>query len=217
MKTIIISGGAIEDGFALGYLEKIKPDCMVAADRGLDFCYRNRIQPDCIVGDFDSIAPEVIGYYRANKEIPIYTFNPVKDTTDTDIALNQALKLGATEVYFLGATGSRLDHVLSNIYNLYLLWQKGITGWIADPGNLITMPVEREIVLRKKEQFGKYVSYFPFRGEVRGLTLEGFQYPLQEYTLVQGDGGLSVSNEILEEEARIRWREGILILMQSRD
>ena len=118
MKTIIISGGAIEDGFALGFLEKIKPDCMVAADRGLEFCYRNRIQPDCIVGDFDSIAPEVIGYYRANKEIPIYTFNPVKDTTDTDIALNQALKLGATEVYFLGATGSRLDHVLSNIYNL---------------------------------------------------------------------------------------------------
>ena len=57
MKTIIISGGAIEDGFALGFLEKIKPDCMVAADRGLDFCYRNRIQPDCIVGDFDSIAP----------------------------------------------------------------------------------------------------------------------------------------------------------------
>lgn len=214
---MIISGGALDDGFALGFLKKAHIEFVIAADRGLEFCYRNGIRPDCIVGDFDSIDPEVIAYYRTKKEIPIHTFNPVKDSTDTDIALHYAIQQGASEVYFLGATGSRLDHVLSNIYNLYLLWEKGISGWIVDRNNLITMPLEKKVVLQKEEQFGTYVSYFPFRGEVKGLTLEGFQYPLKDYTLVQGDGGLSVSNEIVEEQARISWREGILLLVQSRD
>ena len=217
MKAVIISGGTIVDGFALGFLKKIKPSCIVAADHGLEFCHRNHILPDCIVGDFDSTAPEIIEEYRRRGDIPIYTFNPMKDSTDTDIALNKALELGATELYFMGATGSRLDHVLSNIFNLYMLWQKRIPAWIVDASNLITMPLEKQVTIRRKEQFGKYVSYFPLRGEVKGLTLEGFQYPLKDYTLVQGDGGLSVSNEIVEEEARISCTEGILILVQSRD
>lgn len=217
MKTVIISGGAIQDGFALGFLEKIKADRMIAADSGLEFCFRNGITPDCIVGDFDSVCPEVIGYYREKGEVPIHAFRPEKDCTDTDIAVREALEQGAEEIFFLGATGSRLDHVLSNIFNLGLLRERGVQGWIADSANLITMPVGREFTIRREEQFGKYVSFFPFRGEVRGLTLEGFRYPLKEHTLVQGNGGLTVSNELAEPEARVRFREGALIVVQSRD
>lgn len=217
MKAVIISGGAIEDGFALGFFAKIKADYTVAADRGLEFCFRSGLRPDCIVGDFDSVRPEVIGHYRAQGGIPIHKYNPEKDATDTAIAVRKALEAGAEEIWFLGSTGSRLDHVLSNIFNLGLLRERGVQGWIADSANLITMPVGRKITIRKEEQFGKYVSFFPFRSEVRGLTLEGFKYPLKDYTLVQGDGGLSVSNEIAEAEARVSWREGTLLLVQSRD
>ena len=38
-------------------------------------------------------------------------------------------------------------------------------------------------VLKKSEQFGKYVSFFPFGGNVTDLTLEGFKYPLSNYCL----------------------------------
>ena len=217
MKTVIISGGTIQDGFALDFLKKTGAECILAADRGLEFCYRNQIRPDYILGDFDSIDPGIIAYYRNQTQIPIDTFNPVKDSTDTDIATKKSIELGASEILFLGATGTRLDHTLSNIYNLSLLRQQGLQGTIVDAHNLITMPLGRSFVLRKDKQFGKYVSCFPFRKEVKGLTLEGFQYPLQDYTLELGDGGLSVSNEIVEEEARIEWREGILVVMQTRD
>ena len=58
---------------------------------------------------------------------------------------------------------------------------------------------------------------FPLGGKSEALTLEGFRYPLKEYTLTLGDGGLSVSNEILGDPARISYREGRLILVESRD
>ncbi len=217
MKTVIISGGTIQDGFALGFLKETGAEYILAADRGLEFCYRNQIRPDYILGDFDSIDPGIIAYYRNQTRIPIDTFNPVKDSTDTDIATRKAVELGADEIFFLGATGTRLDHTLSNIYNLSLLHQQGIGGTIVDAHNLITMPLGRSLVLSREKQFGKYVSCFPFRQEVKGLTLEGFQYPLRDYTLKLGDGGLSVSNEIVEEQARIQWKEGILVVIQSRD
>ena len=58
-----------------------------------------------------------------------------------------------------------------------------------DACNRITLPAEKEILLKKEEQFGKVISpVFPFGREVRGLTLEGFRYPLKEYTLTLGDG-----------------------------
>lgn len=217
MRAAIFSGGTLDEPFVKSYLKEYKPDCILAADRGLEFCHRNRIRPDIILGDFDSIDPEVIRTYEEGGGIPIRRFNPVKDTTDTAIAMEQAAEMGAGEICFFGATGTRLDHTLSNIYNLYLLTERGIRGQIVDTCNRITLPAEKEILLKKEEQFGKYVSCFPFGREVRGLTLEGFRYPLKEYTLTLGDGGLSVSNEILGDPARISYREGRLILVESRD
>ncbi len=217
MKAAVLSGGTLDETFVPEYLREFRPDRILAADRGLEFCRRHKIRPDLILGDFDSVDPDLIREYETRKDIPIRRYNPVKDTTDTAIALEAALELGATEICFLGAAGTRLDHTLSNIYNLYLLWRKGLRGSLVDAHNRITMPPEKEVRLKKNQQFGKYVSYFPFREQVEGLTLEGFQYPLQNYTLTLGDGGLSVSNEILAEEARITYRTGILVLVESRD
>lgn len=217
MRAAIFSGGTLDAETVRAYLEQYPPDCILAADRGLEFCSRNRIRPDMILGDFDSVPADIIEAYRQRGDIPIRRFNPVKDTTDTAIAMEQAAEMGADEICFFGVTGTRLDHTLSNIFNLSLLRGRGIRGVIVDAHNRITMPEEREIYLKRSEQFGKYISLFPFGGEVRGVTLEGFRYPLQEYTLVPGDGGLAVSNEIAEETARICYREGILILAESRD
>ncbi|MDO4616326.1 MAG: thiamine diphosphokinase [Lachnospiraceae bacterium] len=217
MKTLIISGGSIHDGFALDFINEKQPDFIIAADRGLEFCYRQNIRPDCIVGDFDSIDPEVIRFYREKTDLPIYTFRPEKDMTDTDIAVKKAEEAGADEIFFLGCTGSRLDHVLSCIYNLSLLREKGIRGWIADPNNLITMPLGKFYEITEETQFGTYISLFPFGLQVEGLTLTGMKYPLTDAVLVLGDGGLGVSNERTDQTACIRWKRGTLIVVESRD
>ena len=67
MDTILLCGGHMDDAFVLGCIENIGPDCIIGIDRGLEFCYRNRIGPQYILGDFDSISPEVINWYRSRK------------------------------------------------------------------------------------------------------------------------------------------------------
>lgn len=219
MNAVIFTGGTIDREAVREYFRKEPPDLVVAADRGLEFCFHSGIHPDYIVGDFDSIRPEIIAYYRGQKEIPIDTYRPEKDMTDTDIALEKAVQMGADSIVFFGATGTRLDHTLSNIFNLVLLKERGIRAWILDAHNRICLPPGHELILRREDMYGKYLSLFPVRGEVRGLTIEGFCYPLEDRTLIQGDGGLCVSNQLPPEadEGRIRWESGDLLVMETRD
>ncbi len=70
MDTILLCGGHMDDAFVLGCIENIGPDCIIGIDRGLEFCYRNRIVPQYILGDFDSISPEVINWYRSRNGNP---------------------------------------------------------------------------------------------------------------------------------------------------
>ena len=154
MRTCIISGGMIEPDFAFPYLQKQQFDIILAADRGLEFCYHYQIIPTYILGDFDSLSPEILNYYKENHVAPIREFNPMKDNTDTDIAFQQAIVLGSSEITILGATGGRLDHFLSIVQNLKTAWEKKIPAYIVDSRNLITIPVETSFEIRKEDQFG---------------------------------------------------------------
>ena len=71
-------------------------------------------------------------------------------------------------------------------------------------------------VIRKEEQFGRYVSFLPFGGDVEGVTLEGFAYPLVDFYLPYVNSR-SVSNEIAEEEAQVSFTKGRLLMIESRD
>lgn len=217
MKLCIISGGALQAPFVKRYLKKWRPDCILAADHGLAFCHEQGIRPDYIVGDFDSTAPEIVQAYRKDGTIPIETYRPEKDMTDTDIAIRKAIELGAGQVILFGATGTRLDHTLSNIYNLLSFCEKGISASIADPYNRITMLAGGEFRLPRAEQFGDRISLFPFREEVTGVTMTGVKYPVRDARLVFDNGGMFVSNEITEQEAVISWKSGTLLLMETRD
>ena len=149
--------------------------------------------------------------------IEIREYNPVKDATDTQIAVELALSLGSDHVTILGGTGTRLDHVLGNIQSLYLALEKGVDCEILDEHNRIRL-IQGEYRIKKAEQYGKYVSLIPFTTDVNGVTLEGLKYPVQDqHFTVQGSGGFGVSNEIAADEARISLKQGIFIMIESKD
>ncbi len=216
MKTLIITGGNIECDFALDFLGKLEPDFILGVDKGLQFCYEQKIWPDFIVGDFDSLDPAILEWFKVNKQIPVREYNPVKDATDTMIALEKALEKGSREIWILGGTGTRLDHVLCNIQILKNAYLAGVPAYLVDKHNLICLPVKSGFVLRRNEQYGNYVSFFPLGEEVEGLSLRGFKYPLEKYCLRNFEG-LGVSNEIVEEKAEVSWEKGVLVMIQSRD
>lgn len=227
--VLIVSGGTLEEKFAGEVLEAFcqrreTDDAffLIAVDRGLEFLYRHKrgcacggILPDMIVGDFDSIQPEVIDYYKRQTHIPIREFHPVKDASDTEIAVRYAVELGCEELQILGATGTRLDHVMANIQTLAIPAARGIRAEIVDSHNRIRL-LTGETHLRREDSCGKYFSLFPLGGEVRGLSIAGAKYPLSNHTLLPYDS-LCVSNEIEGEEAVITFGSGMVILMETRD
>ena len=215
MKSLIVTGGTIEEKFAMDYIQKYTWDFVICADAGMRFCHNAGILPDLILGDFDSVDEESYAYSQNKCPERMEQFPTHKDETDTELALLRAIAAGADDVTMIGATGTRLDHVMGNIQMLKLALDKGIICQIVDAHNRIRM-VKKHAELKKADQFGKYVSLLPFTQEVTGITLKGFAYEVEDYTLVSGIAR-GVSNEISEDTAEITCKDGILLVIESRD
>lgn len=216
MNTLIISGGNIEVDFALEILKK-PYDRIIGVDAGLLFCREHHVMPTSAVGDFDTLPPDILMWYKSHTNLAIQEFNPVKDAADTQIAVETAIESGSTDITILGATGTRLDHVLGNIQVLYFALEKGINCEILDTHNRIRLIKSRHVI-QKEDQYGTYFSLIPFTTDVYGVTLKGAKYPLHQYHFtVLGTGSLGVSNEIAEEQVEIFLESGILILIESKD
>ena len=212
---VIISGGTIDDSFADRWFEEEKPDAVIAADAGMEYLYRSHRVPAVIVGDFDSVGTEALAYFKTLPGVAIQKLIPEKDDTDTESAIRLAIRRGAECITLLGATGTRLDHVLGNIELLGIGLKAGIPIQICDAHNRIRM-IDRGMTLARKEQFGTYVSLIPYTECVGHLTLKGFKYPLTDACL-RGFCSLGVSNEIVADTAEISFESGILLVVESKD
>lgn len=216
MRVVLISGGNIQSDFALAFLEQQKYDKIIAVDRGLAFCHRHQIVPHAVVGDFDSVPGEVVQKYMDRPETIVRRLCPKKDDSDTQSAFHLAVEMGASEIGILGGIGDRLDHVMANLELLSYGLSLGVDSYLVDAHNYIWAS-EETVILKRDEQWGDYVSVFALGGPVEGLTLKGFAYPLDGYCLTSRDCGLTVSNEIVEEEAVISFEKGCLLLLMSKD
>ena len=220
--VIIVSGGNIQKGFALDFLKRIKEErqdgglCLIAADKGLEFFMETGLAPDVIVGDFDSLSEKGKIYLDTLQNVEILRLKPEKDDSDTQSATNLAIQKGSANILLLGSTGSRLDHIIANLELLSMGENKGVSVTMADSNNYVTL-IKSGTVLERENQFGQFVSFFPVGGEVEGLTLEGFKYPLYDHHLTVADSGLTVSNEIISPMARVTFTKGSLLMIMSRD
>lgn len=212
-RALIISGGTLTCDTVEEELKK--GGFLIGVDSGINYLYQHKIDPDFLVGDFDSVDSIAISHYKSKGQIPIREFNPVKDASDTEIAVRLAMELGFQEITILGATGSRIDHVLANIQVLTIPYRAGIHVNIVDSINRISL-VSKNAIYKKCDLYGPYFSLFALGGTVKGLTLKGSKYPLENHELLPYDS-LSISNQVIEEELEIRYEEGILILIEAKE
>src|SRR5699024_8881060 len=169
-RTVIVSGGMLEKDFALPVIKSEETEFVIGVDRGLKFLYDHEIKPDYIVGDFDSVPKGLVDYYREEADVPIREFNPVKDASDTEIALRLCIGLNRKEIWILGGTGNRIDHLWANIQCLQIALDAGADARILDSHNQIRL-LGGDITLRREEAFGPYFSLFPLEAPVDELTI----------------------------------------------
>ena len=204
MRTLIVLGGDAPEEELLRKCAEIA-DFTIAADRGLEAFDAAGIEPDLLIGDMDSIRPEILQKHEGKFEER--KLNCIKDDTDGVDALDVAIRRGASEVVFLGALGGRLDHALANVMLLVRAHRQGVEAEILSEDAEIRR-VNGEAVLKGMK--GETISLLPL-GEACGVTIEGCFYPLSDYVM-KSDYPIGVSNVVIADEARISVQEGDLIL-----
>lgn len=221
-KTLLFCGGHMDLEFAADYLAGRHFDTVVCADSGLDAAHALKLPVHYIMGDFDSVSGEVLQRYRerqveGSEDVQFVQYPTAKDATDTEMVIGWLVTKQPADITVLGATGGRLDHLLANIHVLTQPLAARIPACIVDRNNRIRL-LDHSVKLYRDDLFGRYLSLIPLTEKVYPVTLQGFVYPLKEHTLTMGNS-LGVSNEMSEDEdsAQIFFREGILILIESKD
>lgn len=210
---IIVTGGNISLEFLDKEIRENKGSYIIGVDRGLDSLHSLQIHPNLVVGDFDSVDNGIRAIYAASPGAIV--LNPKKDYTDTHVAVLEALKRKPACIRILGATGTRLDHVMGNLALLKLCLLQGVEAVIVDEHNRVRM-IDRQFMIKKDLQYGKYISCIPFSDRVEGLTISGFQYNLEKATIIKEET-IGISNELREEEGFITLEKGYLLVMETKD
>ncbi|WAM32369.1 thiamine diphosphokinase [Caldicellulosiruptor naganoensis] len=211
MKAVVISNGNVEDkAFYEEYLNKA--DFVICCDGGANVAYKYGFLPNLIIGDFDSVDKNVLEYFRS-KNVEILEYPREKDKTDTQIAVEYLAGKDFDEVIMLSCTGKRIDHVLANITLLYYLLERNIKSFIADRNNIITMTKDKIKIEGKK---GSILSLLPYTKTVRGISTKGLYYPLKDGSMEFGNP-YGISNVIIEDEAIVEVKEGVLLVILSSD
>lgn len=209
-RILIFTGGNI----GLWALDQIKKgDKLIGVDRGALFLIQHGFQPYLSLGDFDSVTEEEREKIRSHS-FDFSDCDPImKDQTDTEMAFEWALKQEAKEIILLGALGTRFDHSLANVHLLRRGLEKGVPCRIIDEKNELL--IMDNTLLIEKSDF-THVSLLPLSLQVTGITLTGFQYPLNKATLNIGDS-LGISNVLVEPVGKIETESGLLLVIQSKD
>lgn len=221
---LIVTGGYLDLSFAADYIKTLSFDKVFAVDKGLEYVHDLGLQPSFIVGDFDSVDEGIYHLYEVQTLMDkcpfvLEKYPPMKDVTDTELAIAKALEIGAEKITLLGAIGSRADHVLMNLGLLLQTSKESVDMFIVDEINrirLLNSEVKSFCKIAKKDQYGKYLSVIPLSANVTGLTMQGVKYPLNNFTLLQGNS-LTVSNEIIANEAKISLETGKVFIVESKD
>ena len=211
MKAFIYVGGSI---YPNNITEHPKADDLcIAADVGAENAKILGDVPDIIVGDFDSARLDSLKNDFPKAEITIVPAE--KDFTDSELAIETAIKRGADQIIIIGGLDGRLDHTLTNISLIEDLAKARIYATITDGKNRVRY-IENTSTLIPRSYF-KYLSLIPRTEKIKGLTILGCKYPLENARLTKDSRGLTVSNEITENCAFIAVKKGGLLIIESSD
>ncbi|MGI1691414.1 thiamine diphosphokinase [Thermoanaerobacter uzonensis] len=211
MKVLIISNGDIKD---YNFYEKLLKDVdmVICADGGANHAYRMKLKPHLIVGDLDSIEEEVLEFYE-KEGVRIEKYPPMKDETDTQLAMLKAIELGAKEITFIGVIGERLDHSYANLSLLLYLLNRNIKGKIVNEMNEIYL-INKFIEVEGKK--GELLSLLPYSKEVKGIYTKGLFYGLSGQSM-DLEMPYGISNVFTEDKATIEIEEGLLLVIKPRE
>jgi len=176
-------------------------DYIIAVDQAVSNLYKQRIKIDLAIGDFDSLSNQ--GMLNS---LNVIRLNPVKDVTDTNQALIEGMNKNPEALYLIGGIGGeRIEHFM--VHTMFFNQFPKLV--IKDEKSTLFL-LEEGVHSLSNRDYNTFIGY-----PEAVLSLAGFKYPLNHYSLNQYDP-LCISNEILSNQGTVTVHQGKLLAIISK-
>jgi thiamine pyrophosphokinase len=162
---------------------------VIAADNGMAHAEPLGLAAELWIGDFDSAPPDLMARYG---DVEREVYPPAKDASDSELAVDAAVRRGARDIVLVGGFGGQSDHALSHVMLAVKLACEGVNAMVTSgdeeaypliPGRQsLDLPVGSRVSLIALSDFG-------------GLSLSGVQWPLDKRHVPFGST-LTLSNVV---------------------
>ena len=201
MRAVIFANGELHRATELH-----ADDLLIAADGGARHCLALGLKPAIVIGDLDSLDENDLAALKA-AGIEIIRYPERKDYTDLELALQYAQEQGVTEILVMGALGARWDQTIANIL-LPAAFSPLKISLTDGPQELFFIRGGEQLQINGQQ--GDTVSLIPLTNDTYGITTQGLEYALNDENLSFGSTR-GISNVLLEEEATISLKAGLLL------
>lgn len=186
-------------------------DFVIAADSGLHGALALGLHVDAIIGDMDSVDPQMLADAESAGTI-IKRVAHDKDATDTELALLFAVERGAQRIIVVTGGGGRLDHqlgVLNVLFHPCLTAVNVEMFW--DTAHVLVLRGPGTAALHGRR--GEVVGLLPVGSDASGITTDGLVWPLDNET-IPAYSTRGVSNEFVDTEAHVSLTLGNLLIIR---
>ena len=209
--ALVVFGGDAPDHQVVQRLDRSMPLLVIAADSGAQHAVALGLDVTIAVGDFDSIdAQLLVDLERGGTTIERHP--TTKDATDLELAIDVAIREGATTIVVIGGHGGRVDQSFGNLLVISSPAYESVSmhGLV---GAARVSVVNASNPAYFGGDVGEYVSILPMHGDAHGITTTGLEYPLDGESLRAGTTR-GVSNVFVGPEASVSVTSGVVVVVR---
>ncbi len=208
--AVVVVGGVGPDLDRLAVLGR-ESAITVVADSGAVHAVAAGCSIDIAVGDFDSIPPGLLTELE-HSGVRLERHPVSKDATDLELAIDVAIREGATHITVVGGHGGRVDQSLANAFVIASPVYAHISMHAVIDAAMVSV-VHGGGSVTISGRLGDVVTILPLHGDARGVRTEGLEYPLGGETLPSGTTR-GVSNVLSASRATVALDEGTVLVVR---
>ena len=182
-------------------LKELNFDEIIGVDNGTAHLFDRSLIPSKVLGDFDSIKPDLLEKVE-NMNIDLIRYEPNKDKTDFELSLDSINDLEEKNIFIIGGEAGEIDHLFS-IFSLVINYEfaKNVTWLYMD--KTIVFKNNVSIFLNEGTKF----SIVPITS-LESLTISGAKWNLNEENIEAGSSK-TLRNESANSQIMISCSEGL--------